>query len=111
MILLEKFPTDGYRYVRKWIIHVHIKDGVRRGRETKPEWTLVGEGEVAYKEQFKALKEDGYEGYLSLETHRRPKRKLPEEIVMRPGGKEFSYGAEEASEICMRNLLRILSSI
>ncbi|MEM2442928.1 MAG: hypothetical protein QXL20_02895, partial [Candidatus Bathyarchaeia archaeon] len=74
----------------------------------KPEWTAVGEGEVAYREQFKALMEDGYRGYLSLETHWRPKRKLSEERIIRPGGEEFSYSGEEASEICMRNLIRVL---
>ncbi|MEM2183574.1 MAG: sugar phosphate isomerase/epimerase family protein [Candidatus Bathyarchaeia archaeon] len=102
---------DGYRYVRGWIVHVHVKDGVRVGSCGKPEWTAVGEGEVAYREQFKALMEDGYRGYLSLETHWRPKRKLSEERIIRPGGEEFSYSGEEASEICMRNLIRILSSL
>ena len=102
---------DGYRHVRKWIVHVHIKDGVRKGAEAKPEWTPVGEGEVAYREQFKALREDGYDGYISLETHWRPRRKLSEESIVRPGGEEFSYGAKEASEICIRNLLQILNSI
>lgn len=102
---------NGYRYVRKWIVHVHVKDGVRKGMKAKPEWTPIGEGEVAYREQFKALKEEGYNGYVSLETHWRPKRKLSEKLLIRPSGEEFSRDAEEASEICMRNLLQILSSI
>ncbi len=102
---------DGYNYVKKWVIHVHLKDGVRKGEDGKPDVVPFGEGDVAYKEQFKALKEDGYDGYLSLETHWRPKKKLPEEIVVKPGGEEFSELGEEASEICMRNLLKILRSI
>lgn len=102
---------DGYRYLRGRIVHVHVKDGVRKGRGGKPEWTPIGEGEVAYREQLKALKEDGYEGYISLETHWRPRRGLSEEKIMRPGGEEFSRDAMEASEICMRNLLQILGSL
>jgi len=102
---------DGYRYVRNWVVHVHVKDGVRRGKDGKPEVTAFGEGEVDYRGQFKALKDDGYEGYISLETHWRPRRKLSEDILVRPGGKAFSEEGEEASEICMRALLQMLSSI
>jgi sugar phosphate isomerase/epimerase len=102
---------DGYRYIRNRIIHVHVKDGMRRGSYGKPEWTAIGEGEVAYREQFKALKEDGYAGYISLETHWRPRKRIPEEEIIRPGGEEFSRSGEEASEICMRNLIQILGSI
>jgi sugar phosphate isomerase/epimerase len=102
---------DGYRYIRNRIIHVHVKDGMRRGGDGKPEWTAIGEGEVAYREQFKALKEDGYAGYISLETHWRPRKRIPEEEITRPGGEEFSRSGEEASEICMRNLIQILGSI
>ncbi|HDO41575.1 MAG TPA: hypothetical protein ENH03_01575 [Candidatus Bathyarchaeota archaeon] len=57
------------------------------------------------------MKEDGYDGYVSLETHWRPRRKLPEESIIRPRGEEFSYDAKEASEICIRNLLQILNSV
>lgn len=102
---------DGYSYVKHWVVHVHVKDGVRRGSEGKPEVTVFGEGEVDYREQFKALKNDGYNGYISLETHWRPKRKIPEDLLIKPSGEEFSHAGEEASEICMRNLLKILSSI
>ncbi|MEM3715575.1 MAG: sugar phosphate isomerase/epimerase family protein [Candidatus Bathyarchaeia archaeon] len=102
---------DGYNYVRKWVVHIHIKDGVRRGREGKPEYTALGEGEVPYEEHFKALRNDGYSGYISLETHWRPKRKIPENVLTKPGGEEFSYAGEEASEICIRNLLRMLKSM
>jgi L-ribulose-5-phosphate 3-epimerase len=102
---------DGYGHVRSWIVHVHVKDGVRRGSDGKPEWTVIGEGEVAYREHFKALKEDGYAGYISLETHWRPEKRIPQESIIRPGGEEFSHTGKEASEICMRNLIQILSNI
>jgi len=102
---------DGYRHVRGRIVHMHVKDGVRRGAEGRYEGAPVGEGDVDYLGQLRALKKDGYRGYLSLETHWRPKKKLTEEQVTRPGGTEFSSLGEEASEICMRNLLRILSKL
>ena len=102
---------DGYKYVRGRIVHMHIKDGIRRGAEGKYEGAAIGEGDVDYPGQLKALREDGYRGYLSLETHWRPKVKLTEEEVTKPGGVEFSRLGEEASEVCMRNLLGILSKL
>jgi len=102
---------DGYEYVKNWIVHIHVKDGIKRGRNGKPEATALGEGEVNYRGQFKALKDDEYKGYISLETHWRPRRKLSEDILVRPGGKAFSEEGEEASKICIQALLKILSSI
>lgn len=102
---------DGYRYVKDKIVHVHLKDGVRRGEEGKPECVAFGEGEIDYRGQLKALKEDGYTSYLSLETHWRPKKQISEELMVKPGGEEFSYLGEEASQICMRNLLNLLNKI
>lgn len=106
----EKPYPEGYNYIKKKIIHVHIKDGIRQGSEGKPECVILGEGEVDYTGQLRALKEDGYKGYLSLETHWRPK-KLSKELLYKPGGENFSYLGEEASKICMQHLLNILSKI
>lgn len=102
---------EGYRYVRGRIVHVHVKDGVRRGAEGKYEGSAIGEGDVDYPGQLRALREDGYRGYLSLETHWRPRQKLTEEQITKPGGVKFSRLGEEASEICMRNLFEILSKL
>ena len=100
---------EGYEHVRGKIAHIHIKDGKRV--ERKAVWTPVGEGEVDYIGQLRALKEDDYTGYLSLETHWRPKIELSEEQVSRPGGELFSTMGEEASEICIRNLIRIINEL
>jgi len=102
---------DGYRYVRGNVIHVHIKDGVRKGEGGKPQFTPFGEGEVDYYGQLKALKRDGYRGYLSLETHWRLRRPSKDLIMVKPKGEEFSYLGEESSRICMRNLQKMLSEI
>jgi len=101
---------DGYRYVRGEIVHVHIKDGVRKGEEGKPEWVAFGEGEVDYRGQLKALKDDGYDGYLSLETHWRLK-KIPKDLIIKPSGEVYSSLREESSRICMKNLKNMLREI
>ena len=61
------FP-DGYGQLPKQrIVHVHTKDcGMRSG---KPEWGPLGTRHVPWKKQIRRLIEDGYSGYLSLETH------------------------------------------
>jgi sugar phosphate isomerase/epimerase len=60
------FPT-GYDAIKRYIEHVHVKDAhIVDGR---PQWCIVGEGDVRWPDQLKALKNDGYAGYLSLETH------------------------------------------
>ena len=61
------FP-DGYDELpKKRIVHVHAKDcDMSSG---KPEWGPLGTRHVAWKEQIEELLEDGYTGYLSLETH------------------------------------------
>lgn len=101
---------DGYNFIRNMIVHIHVKDGKRLGKG-ECEFTPVGEGEVDYKGQLRALVKDGYRGYLSLETHWRPKKKLTEEEVLMPGGVTYSELGEEASEICMRNLKRIIEEV
>jgi len=105
----EKPFPEGYSYVKRHIIHVHIKDAKKIDGEVVP--VPVGEGDVDFRGQFKALRDDRYKGYLSLETHWRPRKRLTEEQVTRPGGEAFSEAGEEASEICMRNLISIIESL
>jgi len=108
----EEIPyPNGYNYVKGKIVHVHIKDGVRKGDEGKYQFVAFGEGEVDYHGQLKALKKDGYSGYLSLETHWRLKKPLSKDVVIRPVGDEFSAFGEESSEICMENLQAMLRKI
>lgn len=61
------FP-DGYEILKPWIVHVQLKD-CKRTAEGKAEAVRLRTGDVDYAGQFKALKADGYSGYLSLETH------------------------------------------
>ena len=105
------FP-EGFEWVKDLIIHVHLKDAVRYGAQGKPECVAVGEGDINYWGQLKALKDMNYEGYVSLETHwRGGAKKLSEELVNVPGGAAYTAAAEESSKYCLRNLYKILSSL
>lgn len=84
------FPT-GYAAMRPYLEHIHVKDA-RRGADGSQEWAIVGEGEIDYRGQIRALVEDGYTGLVSLETHYKA-----------PGG-----DTEESSRVCLEGLLRLL---
>jgi sugar phosphate isomerase/epimerase len=102
---------EGYSHVRGKIIHVHLKDGIRNRENGSHQFVAFGEGEVDYVGQLKALKNDGYTGYLSLETHWRLKKQLPTHLLVKPGGEDFSFLGEESSKICMKNLKDMLCEI
>ena len=64
---LKPFP-DGYRQLPAGsVAHVHAKDCRLEGQ--KAIWDQIGAGEIDWKGQVQALIEDGYRGYISLETH------------------------------------------
>src|SRR5215471_4293505 len=68
----ENVPyPDGYAQLRPYVRHVHFKDvavdlstGERR---------VVVDGVIDWAGALRALEADGYDGYISVETHRRPK--------------------------------------
>ena len=61
------FP-DGYAALpHDRIAHVHAKDCVVHGQ--KPIWGPLGEMGIDWKGQIAALRRDGYQGAISLETH------------------------------------------
>jgi sugar phosphate isomerase/epimerase len=84
---------DGYALIRPWLRHVHIKDAAP-GPDGVKRWTVVGEGVLDYPAQVAALRADGYDGLLSLETH----YKAP------------SGDPEEASRLCLRGMLNLLGA-
>ena len=62
------FPT-GYEAIKDFIAHVHVKDAKVPDGGLVPEWAVVGAGAIDFAGQFAALKQSGYDGWLSLETH------------------------------------------
>lgn len=59
---------DGYELIKDRIVHVHIKDA-GKDKKGKPIWLPVGKGEIDFRGQLLALKEDNFQGVISLETH------------------------------------------
>ena len=86
---------DGYRALRGKIVHVHLKDARRVGG--KPEAVAFGAGAVDYEGQLRALRDDDYAGWLSVETHYRLGRALSEAQMKRPAGLNFTEGGEAAT--------------
>ena len=89
----EPFPTGYYLLDPKRIAHIHAKDCNLDGH--KALWCELGMGGIDWKGQLSALARDGYNGYIHIETH-----------WPGPGGDKF-----EASRICGRNLMEMVSSL
>lgn len=103
------FP-DAYEILKPVMIHGHMKDGARNA-DGKMESVPVGEGLIDWNGQFRRYVEDGYDGYLCLETHWRPKKALAEDLVNRPGGAAFSESGEEASRYCLTKIREMLHAL
>ena len=85
------FP-DGYRLLAAGrVVHVHAKDAFVK--DHTPTFGPLGECGVDWKGQIAALVNDGYQGWISLETH-----------WPGPGGNKH-----QASMICGRNLKRLVT--
>lgn len=87
------FPHGYARLPKERIAHVHAKD-CHIGKDGKPVWGPLGTRDVLWKEQIRALLDDGYRGYISLETHWKG-----------PG----ENNKPEASRICGWNLRGLVS--
>jgi sugar phosphate isomerase/epimerase len=85
------FPSGYGLLPHERIVHVHAKDCHMEGH--KPIWGPLGTRGVDWKGQIGALLNDGYKGYLSLETH-----------WAGPGGNKL-----QASKICGWNLRGLAS--
>jgi L-ribulose-5-phosphate 3-epimerase len=66
----EKPYPDGYDLLPKDRIgHCHCKDTVKKTDGKNYEWAAMGRGSIDWTGQFRALKRDGYQLAVSLETH------------------------------------------
>jgi len=68
----EAFPT-GYARVRPHVRHVHFKNARIDPRSGDRRFSF--EGVIDWHGQLAALEKDGYRGFISVETHARPKIK------------------------------------
>ena len=63
----------GYEAVKPWMVHVHAKDATVVDPATGlTAWTAIGQGDLDWPAQIRALLDDGYSGHISLETHWHP---------------------------------------
>jgi L-ribulose-5-phosphate 3-epimerase len=103
------FPR-GYETLKPWIAHVQLKDVTRLPNGTRVS-VRFGTGDVDYLGLLKALKRDGYAGYLSMETHWRIQHEIPRDVVRQPKGSVFSAGGEEATRQCLESLQEMLRQL
>jgi len=87
---------DGYEFIKDKFVHMHLKDS--KIIDGKPMGVPVGTGDVDFEGQFKRIIQDGYTGYVALETHYRPAHLISEELMAMPKGSAFSHGGLEATE-------------
>lgn len=90
---------DAYTLVKPDLAHVHMKDAAPAPDGSVPN-VFLGEGICQWREQLQALKTDGYEGYVSLETHVNS-TDFPEEMKERYGRHLTGEGREGASKVCL----------
>lgn len=86
----QPFPS-GWEASAAHVAHIHVKDA-RAEADGSLKWTVVGEGDIDYVGQVQALRDAGYDGVVSLETHY----------------KTASGDPEEASRLCLSGLKRLL---
>ena len=93
-ILGERPYPDGYAHLPSGrIVHVHAKDCKVEGHT--PTWGPIGQMDVDWTGQIRALVRDGYRGAISLETHWKG-----------PNGDKM-----EASRICGRLLRELVQTV
>jgi sugar phosphate isomerase/epimerase len=75
-------PADTARGLRRFLRHVHVKDSRRIDGKNVP--ALMGDGDLPLADCSAALREAGYDGWLSLEVEKRWRPEAPEPEVSLP---------------------------
>lgn len=63
--ITREHPAEVYQRLKKYIHHTHVKDA--KMVDGKPQYTLLGKGDVPIFEAIDALSKGGYKGYYSFE--------------------------------------------
>lgn len=101
---------EDFKAILPWLSHVHFKDAKREGNQPAKTCIEIGTGQVDFPGQLALLKNSGYEGWVTLETHWRSVA-LDAESQHLPAGYAFSANAEPASRICIKHLKRMISEV
>lgn len=105
---LKETPyPGGYEAIRPYLAHVHVKDAVLEP-DGAPRCVAPGSGLVNWPQVLRRLLADGYDGWLSLETHYRKQTALTEEQMRVPLGSSFTAGGMEATEESALALMDLL---
>lgn len=77
----KEAPAEVYATLKKYILHVHIKDAVREGDKWR--YVQVGKGEAPIAEAMTALVRGGYKGFYAFEWEKKwhPTIAEPEEVI------------------------------
>jgi sugar phosphate isomerase/epimerase len=70
----------GYEFVKDYVAHVHFKDAITTPDGKK---RYVVEGGIQWDEQLRHLQRNGYDGFVTIETHCRPKVKSAKQTLER----------------------------
>lgn len=103
----ERAVPDALERIIADTVHVHLKDGLHVNG--KWEHAIVGEGTVGVVEILRALRDASYGGWVTLETHYRPKPTGAD--LTRPGGSALSELGEEGTRACVIGWNRILQRL
>lgn len=106
----EKPYPDGYEMIKPYMVHMHLKDA-KKLPDGKVAGVPIGEGDVDYCGHFRELIKSGYNGYVVLETHYRPRHEIGEKLMALPKGSAFSYLGYEATEECFIKWNKLLDKI
>jgi sugar phosphate isomerase/epimerase len=71
---------DGYEAIRSLVRHVHFKDAVR---QPDGGYRYAVEGDIDWAGQIQALRDDGYDGFISVEPHMAPKVQSAKAVFQR----------------------------
>lgn len=74
--------AETYKRLCKYIEHIHLKDSIGSGKHA--ELCLIGEGDLPIETAIMQLRENGYDGYLSLEWEKKWHPTLPEPEIAIP---------------------------
>ena len=100
--------ASGLQALGRRIAHVHVKNPHKDPACDRLSYGPLTKGLVDWPEQIRLLGDIGYKGYLSLETHARPNRILPQSLLKFPVGDAFSEGGQPAT-VCMLTDLKAMT--
>ncbi len=84
-MFINELPEKTWQEMGQWVFHTHWKDSkIAEGSQHGFLPCLMGEGVLPLRDIYRMLKDDGYQGYLSLEYEKRWHSEIPEPEIAFP---------------------------